>query len=142
MLGVFLALGTALVWGLMAACMRVGTQHLRASVGTLISLFASLATALVLVLLLDLQGLMAVSREAVAWFALIGVLNFTLARYFVVVGIVRLGTTRSQPVSASAPLFVTILAMVFLGETPTPLMLVGILAVVAGIYLVTGEGAT
>jgi drug/metabolite transporter (DMT)-like permease len=140
MLGVLLAMSTAVAWGLMAVCVRLGMQHLRAPVGTLISLFSSLAMALVWVLLAEFDDLISVSLAAVAWFALIGILNFALARYFLIAGIGILGAARSQPIISTSPLFATILAIIFLREIPTPLMFLGILSVVAGLYLVTSRG--
>ncbi|MFQ5825730.1 MAG: EamA family transporter [Dehalococcoidia bacterium] len=140
MLGVLLALSTSLAWGLMAVGVRLGMQHLRAPVGTLISLFSSLALALVWVLLVEFHDLVSVSLAAVAWFALIGVLNFALARYFLILGIGLLGAARSQPIISTSPLFATVLAVTFLGESLTPLMLLGILSVVAGLYLLTSRG--
>lgn len=139
MLGAFLALLAGTNWGLNTVLARVGLPSLGPMAGTLISLLSSLALAVVVTLAWQAQELMAVSKAALFWFALVGLMNYVLGRFFLYQGIERIGASRSSPIVGSSPLFAMVLAVIFLGESPTPAIIAGALTVVAGLYLITSE---
>ncbi|MFB6192337.1 MAG: EamA family transporter [Haloarculaceae archaeon] len=77
---------------------------------------------------------------AVVAFVAAGMVGTLLGRAFLYGGIKRIGATRAEPLKASTPLHATILAVLFLGEVVTPLQLVGIVLVVAGVAVVSWDG--
>ena len=78
---------------------------------------------------------------AFVWFALSGLFNFALGRFFNAVSIQMAGVARATPLFSTAPLFATILAVIFLGESVTPWLIVGTVTIVCGIALITSEQA-
>ena len=65
-----------------------------------------------------------------------------LARMFLFLGVDRIGVARSAPLAGTAPLFAVALAILFLGERPTWLTLLGAVAIVVGGALLSyGPGA-
>ncbi|QLH81575.1 DMT family transporter [Halosimplex pelagicum] len=70
--------------------------------------------------------------RAAGAFAVAGLLGSLLARVFYFVGIERLGASRAEPLRALVPLFALGLAVAFLGEAVTPVLLAGVALLVAG----------
>lgn len=94
---------------------------------------------MVLAVVFNLDDITTLAAFAFFWFALSGLLNFALGRYLNTVSIQLVGVTRSTPLFSTAPLFATILAVVFLGESITPWLLLGTATIVGGIILITSE---
>lgn len=135
MLGVFLGL-------LAGACYGTGTVIIRTAVlqipplpGTLLSLVASLVCVGGLALLAQPGEFFAVPLEGVIWFAVIGLLNYRLARYLNYRGVEGLGASRAQTLVATQPFFAFLLAVAFLGESLTLPVVAGAIACVLGIAL-------
>ena len=116
MFPVLLALLAAASWGFSAVLVRVGLRDTSTSAGTLISLVAGCLSTGVLVAALQFDALRNVSPRAMALFALIGLLNFPVGRFFNYMGMSRLGVGRSTPLLASAPMFAVLVAVLFTGE--------------------------
>lgn len=135
MLAITLAVIAASCWGFSAVLVRTGLRHLTPAVGTLISLISALAFTAVLVLLLQLPELLDVSVAAVAMFALIGILNFPMGRFFNYLAMSHLGVGRSTPILASAPLFAVIGAVLFTGEELQLATIAGITLILGGLYI-------
>jgi len=79
--------------------------------------------------------------RAVAVFAAAGVVSTTLGRTLFYAGIKRVGAARAEPLKASTPLYATVLAAVLLGETVTGPQFAGVLLIVAGVAVVSWDGA-
>ncbi len=139
--GVVFGLLAALGFGCTAIFVRLGVRQVRPTTGAWVSLLTSVAVVLALTLVFARQDLTSLAAIAIAWIALMGLLNFGLGRLLNIFSIQRVGATRAAPLFSLAPLSATVLAVVFLGESPTPLMLVGMLFVVGGIGLITSERA-
>ena len=136
MTAVLLALAAAFFWGCSAVLVRSGLQHISSTaIGTLISLISGLVFTAVLVLALQLEEARAVSREAILLFAIIGVLNFPMGRFFNYMSMSRLGVGRSTPILASAPFFAMVVAVVFTGEKVELGTLAGAGLILAGLYV-------
>mgnify|MGYP001586357707 FL=1 len=75
-------------------------------------------------------------------FAGVGLLVPVVARFFSFQGIERLGASITSTTGSAAPLFAIVFAVFFLGELPTPLNLLGALAIVAGIVCLSWQGQT
>ncbi len=139
MLGVIFSLVAALGWGSSSALARVGLQRIRPSVGTFVSLCSSLVLVTTVTCLSDLDTLLSVSLATVLWFALVGVLNYSLGRQFSYLAVRRVGASRAQPLVSASPLFAIILAIIFLKEAITIGICVGAILILAGIYLITSS---
>ena len=81
----------------------------------------------------------AVAPQAAVWFAAVGLLGSCLGRVFNYIGVKRLGAARATPLINSSPLFTTVLALVFLREQITLKILLGVLCIVSGIVVLTGQ---
>ncbi len=136
MVGVVLALAASGGWGADAVLSRLGLAGLRVSLGTLVSLAASLAALLVAALALNSDGLAALSLPVVGWFAMTGLVNYPLGRRLNYQAIHHLGPARATPIISSAPLFAILFAAVFAGEAVTLPVVIGAVMVVGGIALV------
>lgn len=142
MLAIALALLAASSWGFSAVLVRLGLRDMTTSMGTLISLLAGLLLTGVLVALTQREALLALSMTTVALFALIGILNFPMGRFFNYLSMSRLGVARSTPLLASAPLFAVLLAVFVTGEDLRLATAIGIALIFAGLYVtLTGKPA-
>ncbi len=142
MLAIALALLAAASWGFSAILVRLGLRDMTTSMGTLISLLAGLVLTGLMVLATQREALMALSMTTVALFALIGILNFPMGRFFNYLSMSRLGVARSTPLLASAPLFAVILAVFVTGEDLRLATAVGIALIFVGLYVtLTGKTA-
>ena len=72
-------------------------------------------------------------------FLVAGLVAPGLARLFFFMGIHRIGVARAFSIMATTPLFAVTLAIGVLGERPSPMILLGALAVVAGGVLLAGR---
>jgi drug/metabolite transporter (DMT)-like permease len=134
-LPVGLALVAAASWGFSAVLVRSGLRHLTPVVGTLVSLVAALLLTLALVLVLQPDELLDVSTKALLMFAIIGILNFPMGRFFNYLSMSHLGVGRSTPILASAPLFAVLGAVVFTGEAVELATVAGMALILGGLYL-------
>ena len=135
-LGILLSILAAASWGVAAIFTRLGLQGISPVVGTFISMAASLLIVTVIAALAFRDALLAVSLNAVAWFALIGVLNFPLGRLLNFSSVKQIGVARSSPVLAVAPFFSIAMAVLLLGESLTAPIVVGAALILGGIVLV------
>ncbi|MBI2288284.1 MAG: DMT family transporter [Chloroflexi bacterium] len=136
MLGIALAIGSALCWGTGALFARLGLGSIRASMGTLISMVASIVLVGSFALILNFNDLMHISPTALLWFSLIGVVNYFLGRQSNYTSIKHIGATKATALFASSPLFAMVLAVAFIGESVNPAIVTGTLIIVTGLYLV------
>jgi drug/metabolite transporter (DMT)-like permease len=141
MIAIALALTAAASWGFSAVLVRLGLRDMTTSLGTLISLVAGLLLTGVLVLVWQREELASVSLNAVLLFAVIGILNFPMGRFFNYLSMSHLGVARSTPLLASAPLFAVLLAVLVTGERLEVSTALGIALIFAGLY-VTLSGRT
>lgn len=137
MLGVILAITAACCWSISAILVRLGLQSgIRTSTGTLISLISSLLLLVSLALVINFDDVLNLSWITLLWFGLIGIITYVMGRQFNYNSIQRIGVTRASALFSSAPLFATVLAVSFLGESINPAVIIGTLTIVGGLYLV------
>ena len=129
-----LALAAALSWGLSAVFVRQGLRFLGAAPGTVVSLAVGFVFTTLLVVVFQPETLTSITFPAILSFALIGILNFPLGRFFNYLSISRLGIGRSTPILASSPLFAMALAVIFSGESVNLGTLAGTALILAGLY--------
>ncbi len=136
MSGVAFALGAAVLWALSAISVRFGLRYMPATLGTFLSLLSGLVLMIAVVAVFQRDEMADVTLKVVAIFSLVGLFNFVMGRYLNFLSISHLGVTRSTPVLATTPLFATVLAVIFLGETVNGLTLLGTGLVIGGLYMV------
>ena len=137
--GIHLAILAALCWGLSAVLVRVGVHSIAPTTGTWISLAPGSLVIMTLALILHFQDIFELPRTAYLWFAVGGLLNFTLGRLLNTIGIKLVGVSKAAPLFSTAPVFATILGITLLGETITFPLIIGTSLVVCGIILITSE---
>ena len=143
MSGVLWATASGIGFGLFQSLNR---RAIRGIEDPWVSTFVQLAVAtgvLVLASLLseDLSRLGDASGEAIALFALVGVIHFVLGWLFLNVSQMRIGASRTAPLITLTPLFGVALAAVTLGELPSLGALVAIVPVVIGAWILAAGGA-
>ncbi len=100
-----------------------------------------LVSALVLVVIcivsVDLSLLSRAPIEALISFALAGFIHFFTGWTFLNMSQKLIGAARTSPLIGTTPLFATVTAAITLGELPDWLSLIGIVLIVAGVYVVS-----
>jgi drug/metabolite transporter (DMT)-like permease len=111
-------------------------------VSTFLQLFVATAV-LVLASLLseDLTRLGDASGEAIALFAIAGIIHFVLGWLFLNMSQMRIGASRTAPLITLTPLFGVVLAAVTLGELPSATALLAILPIMVGAWILASRGA-
>ena len=142
MLGELLALAAAFFWGAVPILIRRGLTYSTPSVAVVWGLIVSLPLLVCAFVLHPRSVSQAVAPQAVVWFVLVGILGPCIGRVFNFIGVARLGAARATPLVNSAPLFTTLLAVVFLHEQITLRIFLGMLSVVAGVAFLTGQERT
>ena len=109
------------------------STFLQLAMGTLVLVAASLVTE-------DLSRLAAAPADSIAIFTLAGFVHFVAGWIFFNLSQARIGAARTAPLITLTPLFGLPLAVVLLGELPSPAALAAIVPMVAGAWLVAGRG--
>ena len=135
--GIAYALAAALCWGTSPVLVKRGLRHSNVSAAVLLQQVGSV---LILVLILvvpfgEVQHLMPWTAAAV--FVSVGLVGSFLGRTFALKGIDEVGASKSQSIVNSAPLLTAVYAIVLLGETATPLILIGVVLIVTGLLIIT-----
>ena len=139
MVAILLALLAAVGFSLNGMFARLGSQSGGPLAGVAISLVPSFVLATTLALILDMSAYFELPLVAFFWIALMGMLQYPLARMFNYTAISRIGAARASPLFTTQTLFALVLAIIFLGERPNPAIILGTLAVVAGVFLILTE---
>lgn len=110
------------------------STFLQLSVATAILVVASLLSQ-------DLSQLGEASGEAIALFAVAGVIHFVLGWLLLNMSQMRIGASRTAPLITLTPLFGVVLAAITLGELPSVLVLAAIVPIMAGAWLLASRGS-
>jgi uncharacterized membrane protein len=125
-----LALTAALGFGVAAVFLRRGLQSASPLAAAVVSV--TVTAAFIWVLVLATVPLERLFTWKIAPFLLAGFVAPGLARLSLFTGVARIGVARSSSLAAVTPLFAILLAVPFLGERPTNLLLMGAACVVTG----------
>jgi drug/metabolite transporter (DMT)-like permease len=142
MLGAFLALLSAATFGMNITALRRGV--LGGSVVQAIAVTNALGVPLLALMCLIFGAFSEfadMSGEALAWFASAGIIHFVLGRYANYRATRALGATQSGPIQQVGLLISLALAIIFLGESLTPLHAFGIVLILAGPAIILRQGA-
>lgn len=110
------------------------STFLQLSVATAVLVVASLISE-------DLSRLGDASGEAIALFAVAGVIHFVLGWLFLNMSQMRIGASRTAPLITLTPLFGVGLAVVTLGEFPSPGALAAIAPIMVGAWVLASRGS-
>jgi len=100
-------------------------------------LISALVLVAICIFTVDLSLLRQAPIEALISFALAGFIHFFTGWTFLNMSQKRIGAARTSPLIGATPLFATVIAAVTLHEVPDWLSLVGIVLIVAGVYVVS-----
>ena len=115
---------------------RIAVQHVSAPTATLFNVFTGAVLVLGLALALDFGEVKALPPVAFAWFALMGIMAYPLARVLVNTAITMVGASRAAPANSLQPIVALALAIPILGERPNLIIIAGTPMVVIGLILV------
>lgn len=128
-----LSIAAAVLFGVAGVLLRRGLQNANPLAAAVVSITV---TTLFVWCLTVLSGSLGRLFTWKIWpFLVAGLVAPGLARLMFFVGIDRIGVARAFSLMATAPLFAVLMAMAFLGERPTPLLLLGALAIAGGSML-------
>lgn len=134
---VVLAVVAAACFGVAMVFTKAGLRHMDAAAGALVSIpSTAILYWLLAAFLLDLEGWIA---GAVVIFAVVGLFFPAAVTLLVFESNRRMGPTVASSVSSTAPLFATLGAIAFLGESLTLAVVAGTAAIVCGVMMLSGE---
>ena len=137
---IVLAASSAIIFGIGTVFIRIGTQHVPAVVVTVISVGVSALLAITLALSFNASELTSLSGESLLWLLLQGTLAYPLGRLLNYTAISMVGAARASPIFSISPVLAFGLAMLFLGERPTELVVLGTPIMALGLALVVRAG--
>ncbi|MBI2166577.1 MAG: DMT family transporter [Chloroflexi bacterium] len=139
MLGIVLAILASMAWAAGAVIARMGLAHMRTTTGTAISLASGLVLTMGLAFAFYREAIFALPGWIFLWFLLHGTLSFPMGRFFQYMAYSLAGVGRAATLVGAAPIFASLLAILFAGETITLPLLLGTMAVVGGVALIVSE---
>ena len=134
-----MSLVSGLGFGSAAIFARVGMQGVSPLPTTLISVVVSLVPSLILTLVFALSDIKDLPPIALAWFLLLGAVNFLGGRTQSYQAIGRIGASRAGAILGTSAVFATIFAMSLTGERPHFVILIGTVVVVFGLITALGN---
>ena len=138
-LGVLFSLLAAVGFAFNAVLARPGMRYISFYLGTLVSLLASFLLVGTIALVVDAAAFLQLTLGGLFWFALLGLLHFSLGRTLNFKAIQHLGVSRMALLTGTTPLVAAFLALLLFGEEVSPLLGLGTLLVVAGVMMVIQE---
>lgn len=139
-LGVLLAITAAFGVAATTLCIRQGTEQGQSSAAIVVILVTNvfiLVTAALLVQYPDYQ----ITMQSLLAFGGAGITGTLIGRSFHYTGISRIGASRAESIKASQPIFAAVIALVILGEALSPVQILGIHVIVAGLMLISWESS-
>ncbi len=134
-----LSLLSGLGFGSAAIFARVGMQGVSPLPSTLISVVVSFVPSLILALVFALSDFRDLPPIALAWFLLLGAVNFLGGRTQSYQAIGRIGASRAGAILGTSAVFATVFAITLTGERPHFVVLIGTTVVVTGLITALGN---
>ena len=134
-LGELMAISSALIFAIGQGCIRQGMRTV-----------SPFLTALIINVMVGMGGLIVSlyrgtlrvsSLIPLLWFVGMGIVGPGIGRISHLIGITKMGLNRSVTISSATPIWATVIAIVVLGESPTYSVLLGTVAVVGGVWLLS-----
>jgi drug/metabolite transporter (DMT)-like permease len=136
----YFAFQTALCFSIAHIFVRRGLVHSNALTSSLISLGTS--AVIFWLLLLSLIPFSALRTPAVGFFIAGGIFAPAIGQTLGYIGMERIGVARSSPIVNTSPIFSSILAVVFLGESWVPQNIIGTCLVILGVVVLSSRNAS
>ena len=118
---------------------RLGMGRVGALPITFISLFFSFAASGILALVFVSSDFVTLPLIVLAWCVMLGAFNFLGGRNLSYLAVGRIGAARAGAIVGTSAVFASILAIVFTGERPHWVVLLGTVVVVAGLATALGR---
>jgi drug/metabolite transporter (DMT)-like permease len=136
-IGILLGLGSALFFGANSVITRRGMLQVSSNYVATISIFTGLLFFLIVTSVTgSLPGIVQLSWKACLYWALSGIIHFSIGRTWAYRSIQLLGSNRSNVVTSLSPIATVALAMLLLKETVTVLQVLGIVCTLLGPLLI------
>jgi drug/metabolite transporter (DMT)-like permease len=135
MSGVLWAAVAGILFGVFQSVNRLALVELDVMASTFIQMLACTAFLGVALLVQGTEHLGSLTAGSVAMFSIAGVIHFLGGWTLLNASQKRIGAARTSPLLATAPLFGTVIAAVTLDELPDAVELVGVVLIVAGVYV-------
>ena len=140
MIGELAALGAAICWTIAAVLYREAVLHTKPiSANIMRCVCTSLVMVASLAVIGKLQVLTSLSVYAVVLAGASGVIGLGLGDTLYMVSLKLVGVARAVPITCTYPLFNLLLAVFLQGETVAVQVVFGAVAIILGIWLMTGE---
>ena len=139
--GIAYALAAALCWGTSPVLVKRGLRHSNISAAVLLQQVGSVLVLVLIIVLPFGEVQIFMPWTAAGVFVSVGLVGSFLGRTFALKGIDEVGASKAQSIVNSAPLLTAVYAIVLLGETATPLILIGVVLIVTGLLLITRGAA-
>ena len=139
-MGIALAMVATLCFSTGNITVRFATEHVRPTTIVAVSSFWGSIVSFVVAFVFFRDEIWALTGTAFAWFALVAFVNFLMARLLSYTSIYLAGVVRTTPVHGSQPLWGAMFGVILLGEQISPMLILGTLAVTAGVTLVLWDG--
>jgi drug/metabolite transporter (DMT)-like permease len=135
--GVAMALGAALFWGLNGVILAPGLEGINPIVANSVRVpTVALLSSGIAAFRGEWGATRSLNRRQVLIILFIGTIGYAGTSTFYVAAVQSIGPSLAAVIGATAPLFALPMSILLLGERPTPAMLVGTLLTLAGIILV------
>ena len=135
------AFAASLGFGVGTVLIRLGTQKLASTAITTIAVGTGAVVSTMLALIFNFAEMQSLPPIAYAWFAVLAVMGYPMARLLNYTAISMIGATRTAPIDSLRPLFALGLAIAFLGERPSLMVALGTPVIVLGLVLVIAGGS-
>jgi transporter family protein len=135
-LGIALSLIASFSWAVGSIFIRLGLNRIGSTTATFLSLVSGFFYVLIVALIVDAEGFLALTPSVVLGFVLAGLLSFLGGRFFYYVAVTYLGVGRATAMGGATPIIAALLAVIFLGEVLTLPLALGIVAVASGVGLI------
>ncbi len=137
--GVLLGLSAAIGFGASAIFARLSLQHIRATSGTAVSLVVGTVVTTAIAFAFHTDAIFELAAVAFLWFLVSGVINFPLGRLLNFTGVSLAGVSRATPIVGASPLFATVAAITFGGESINALIALGTLFIIGGLAIILSQ---
>ena len=136
-MGIFFALLGAISIAATAIFVRIATRNGgNAFYAVIVSLIMNLVIVIPVVAVVYYPDYGITLKSAIA-FAGAGLAGVLLGRVAYFEGIQRVGASRSDAIKATTPIIATIIAIVLIGESPSRIHIIGIIAIVVGVWIIS-----
>jgi DME family drug/metabolite transporter len=134
-LGELMAISSAVIFALGQGCVRQGMRSASPFLSALIiNVMVSMGG---LTVSLYRGTLQEATLTPLLWFVAMGIAGPGIGRITHLIGITKLGLNRSVTISSATPIWATLIAIVVLGESPGFSVLLGTMAIVSGVWLLS-----